>query len=189
MILQALPTAEPLATAGGHNQELITSAGRDRAYCPAMTLSPPSLEGLHDSPYAAELRRARPSARFPRAMEAEYLRAFLRDNRTLVRLSCTLAVLLMALRALEVLLDSATGESSRLSFLGVGAISLILVWLAWSRGYERHYLPWAHLLIPVRNSIVAAQLVRVAAHGELDVLMLLPLLLLGPFYFMGLQYR
>ena len=154
-----------------------------------MTLSPPSLEGLRDSPYAAELRKARPSARFPRAMEADYLRVFLRDNRTLVRLSCTLAVLLIALRVFEVLLDRSSAESSRLAFLGVGAVSLVLVWLAWSRGYERHYLAWAQVLIPVRNSIVAAQLVRVAAHGELDVLMLLPLLLLGPFYFMGLQYR
>ena len=64
-----------------------------------MTSSPPSLEGLHDSPYAAELRKARPGARFAPAMEADYLRVFLRDNRTLVRLSCTLAVLLIALRA------------------------------------------------------------------------------------------
>ena len=181
--------AEPLAAPYGHNLERITPGGRDHAYCPGMTLSPPSLEGLHDSPYAAELRRPRPGARFPRALEAEYIRVFLRGNRTLVRLSCTLAVLLLALRAFEVLIGSSTGESSRAALLGVAAISLILVWLAWSRGYERHYLPWAHLLIPVRNSIVAAQLVRVAAHGQLDVLMLLPLLLLGPFYFMGLQYR
>ncbi|MDE2263623.1 MAG: GGDEF domain-containing protein [Gammaproteobacteria bacterium] len=154
-----------------------------------MVLSPPTLEGLPDSPYAAELRKARPSARFAAAMEAEYVRGFLRDNRTLVRLSCTLAVLLLALRGFEVLIGGSSGESSRPAFLGVAGTSLILLWLAWSRGYERRYLPWAHVLIPVRNSIVAAQLVRVAAHGQLDVLTLLPLILLGPFYFMGLQYR
>ncbi|MHB8815076.1 MAG: hypothetical protein ACYDAE_17640, partial [Steroidobacteraceae bacterium] len=71
-----------------------------------MTTSPPSLEGLFDSPYAAELRKARPAARFARPMEAEYLRAFLRDNLTLVRLSCTLAVLLIALRGFESLVGS-----------------------------------------------------------------------------------
>ena len=71
----------------------------------------------------------------------------------------------------------------------MAACSLILLWFAWGRGYERYYLPWAQILIPVRNSVIAAQLVRVAAHGQLDVLMLLPLLLLGPFYFMGLRYR
>ena len=76
-------------------------------------MSPASLEGLYDSPYAAELRKARPAARFAPAMEADYLRAFLRDNRTLVRLSCTLAVLLMVLRAVEVLIGNTTGESSR----------------------------------------------------------------------------
>ena len=154
-----------------------------------MTTSVPSLEGLYDSPYAAELRKARPAARFAPAMEADYLRVFLRDNLTLVRLSCTLAVLLIVLRGLEVLIGGSVTSSSPAVFVGVSACSLILFGLAWNRGYERHYLPWAQILIPVRNSAIAAQLVRVAAHGQLDVLMLLPLLLLGPFYFMGLRYR
>jgi diguanylate cyclase (GGDEF)-like protein len=154
-----------------------------------MTTSPASLEGLNDSPYAAELRRARPAARFAPAMEADYVRSFLRDNRTLVRLSCTLAVLLIALRGLEALIGTTGGQSSAAAFLVVGAASLALVWLAWSRNFERHYLPWAKVLIPARNCVIAAQLVRVVAHGQSDVLLLLPLLLIGPFYFMGLQYR
>jgi diguanylate cyclase (GGDEF)-like protein len=154
-----------------------------------MIASLPSLEGPPDSPYAAELRKARPTERFAPAMEADYLRAFLRDNRALVRLSCTLAVLFIALRGFEVLIGSTVGASSLPVFLGVLAASLVLAWFAWSRSYESHYLPWAQILIPVRNSLVAAQLVRVAAHGQLDVLMLLPLLLVGPFYFMGLRYR
>jgi diguanylate cyclase (GGDEF)-like protein len=154
-----------------------------------MVMSPPILEGLPDSPYAAELRKARPGARFASSMEADYVRSFLRDNHTLVRLSCTLAVLLQVLRASEVLLGSLGGESSLALFLVVLFSSVVLAWLAWSRGYERHYLPWARILIPVRNSLIAEQLVRVAAHGQLDVLMLLPLILLGPFYFMGLQFR
>ncbi len=154
-----------------------------------MVLTPPSLEGLPDSPYAAELRKAPPSARFAAAMEADYLRSFLRDNLTLVRLSCTLAVLLMALRGLEVLISGATADASRPAFLAMLVTSLGLIWLAWSRDYERHYLRWAQVLIPVRNCVVAVQLVRVAAQGQLDVVMLLPLLLVGPFYFMGLRYR
>ena len=154
-----------------------------------MVLSPPSFEGLPDSPYAAELRKAHASARIAPAMEAEYVQGFLRDSRTLVRLSCTLAVLLMVLRGLEVQVAGSLAETSRSGFLAVLAASLTLAWLAWSRGYERHYLAWAHVLIPMRNSLIAVQLVRVAAHGQLDVLMLLPLILLGPFYFMGLRYR
>jgi diguanylate cyclase (GGDEF)-like protein len=154
-----------------------------------MTTSPPSLEGLNDSPYAAELRKPRPSSRFAPAMEADYVRSFLRENCTLVRLSCTLAVLLIALRGFEALVGSTGGQSSGAAFLAVSVASLVLAWLAWSRGYERRYLPWARILIPARNCIIAVQLVRVLAHGQLDVVMLLPLLLIGPFYFMGLQYR
>jgi len=154
-----------------------------------MNMSPPSLEGLQDSPYAAELRKAHPASRFAPAIEADYLRSVLRQSRALVRLSCTLAVLFIGLRGLEVALGSAVPASSRLTFLVVVAVSLALAWLAWSRSYERHYLHWAHVLIPIRNTLVAVQLVRAATQGQLDVLIVLPLLLVGPFFFMGLRYR
>lgn len=155
-----------------------------------MMMSPPSLEGLPDSPYAAELRKAQSTPRFAPAMEGEYVQSFLRDNLTLVRLSTTLALLLLALRGLEVHIGiGLAAAASGPIFLGVLVSSVILAWLAWTRHYERHYLPWAQVLLPVRNGVVAAQLVRIAAHGQLDVLMLLPLLLVGPFYFMGLRYR
>jgi diguanylate cyclase (GGDEF)-like protein len=97
-------------------------------------------------------------------------------------------VLLVVLRGVEVAAGSGAPRSGPV-FLTVLATSLALVWLAWSRGYERLYLPWAQVLLPVRDSIVAAQLVRLAAEGQLDVLTLLPLLLVGPFYFMGLRFR
>lgn len=168
--------------------EPVTSDGGEGAYCPTMVLSSPSLEGLPDSPYAAELRKASPTARFSAAMEADYLCTFLGESRALVRLSCTLAVLFIALRGFEVAIGSGI-SNSRTIFLLILGCSLVLAWLAWSRGYERLYLPWAHILLPVRNSIVAVQLVRVAAEGQLDVLTLLPLLLVGPFYFMGLRFR
>jgi diguanylate cyclase (GGDEF)-like protein len=153
-----------------------------------MVMSPPILEGLPDSLYAAELRKAHPAGRFAPALEADYIATFLRENRPLVRLSCTLAVLFIVLRALEAVIGSGAPES-RLPFFVVLACSVTLAWLAWSRRYERYYLPWALLLVPLRNSIVAVQLVRMAAAGQLDVVMLLPLILIGPFYFMGLRFR
>lgn len=180
--------AEAPVTPGGHNMEPVTSGAGEGAYCPRMVSSSPSLEGLPDSPYAAELRRARPPARFPAALEAEYVSTFLRESRALVRLACTLAVMFIALRGIEVAIGSGISES-RAIFLLIIACSLMLAWVAWSRGYERLYLPWANILLPVRNSIVAVQLVHVAAQGQLDVLTLLPLLLVGPFYFMGLRFR
>ncbi|HET9106591.1 MAG TPA: diguanylate cyclase [Steroidobacteraceae bacterium] len=154
-----------------------------------MTSSQPSLEGLADSPYAAELRKVRPSPRFAPDMEADYLRAFLAENRSLVRLTCILAVLFIVLRAAEVAVGSRIPGHSSLIAAGVLSSSLALLWLAWSRAYERHYLRWARILIPVRDCLVAVQLVRVVAEGQLDVLIVLPLLLIGPFYFMGLRYR
>ena len=154
-----------------------------------MTISPPSLAGLEDSPYAAELRKARPAARFAAAIEADYLRTFLAENRPLVRLSCTLAILFTVLRAAEALIGGDVPAHSGFIFVAATVGSVALAWLAWSRAYERHYLPWALFLIPARNCLVAVQLVRVAAEGQLDVVMVLPLLLVGPFYFMGLRYR
>jgi diguanylate cyclase (GGDEF)-like protein len=153
-----------------------------------MTSSKPSLEGLEDSPYAAELRKVRPSARFASEMEADYLRAFLAEHRSLVRLTCVLAVLFSALRAAEAA-GSRIPAHSTLVVVGVLSASLAVLWLAWSRAYERHYLRWAPTLISVRDCLVAAQLVRIVAAGQFDGLIVLPLLLIGPFYFMALRYR
>lgn len=152
-------------------------------------MSPPSLEGLQDSPYAAQLRKPRPAARFAPAVEADYLRTFLSESRGLVRLASTLALLLIALRGLETAIGSKLPPYSRLGFLIVLATSLALAWLAWSRAYDAHYLPWARILLPVRNCVVAAQIMRVATGGQPDVLIVLPLLLISPFFFMGLRCR
>ncbi len=149
----------------------------------------PSLEALPDSPYAAELRKQPAGARFAAALESEYLRTRLREERALVRFTCTLALLLMALRGSESLL-SALRSPSELSVFSVVLIgSIVLAWLAWSRSYEQRYLPWATVLVPVRNSLVAIQVIHVAAAGAYDVLLILPMLLIGPFYFLGLKYR
>jgi diguanylate cyclase (GGDEF)-like protein len=154
-----------------------------------MTSSQPSLEGLEDSPYAAELRKVHPSSRFAPAMEAAYLRAFLAENRSLVRLTCILAVLFIVLRAGEAAIGSPMPAHTGPLALGVLSCSLALLGLAWSRGYERHFPRWAPILIVLRDCMAALQIMRVVAEGELDVLIVLPLLLIGPFYFMGLRFR
>jgi diguanylate cyclase (GGDEF)-like protein len=41
----------------------------------------------------------------------------------------------------------------------------------------------------VRNSIVAVTIAMVAAQGQLDVLTILPLTLIGPFFFLGLRFH
>lgn len=148
----------------------------------------PSLDALPDSPYAAELRKHPGCKRFAAPVEAEFRRSNLRENRSLVRLACTLALLLIALRGAEVLAIPATRPSLAL-FIVVLSSSSALVWLAWGRAFERHYLRWAEVLVPLRNCLVAIQVVHVAMLGQTENLMLLPMLLIGPFYFLGLQYR
>ena len=148
----------------------------------------PGLEALPDSHYAAELRKEPGSRCFIAPVEAEYRRSSLLENRALVRLVCTLALLLFGLHAGEVLAGVAAAGSLVLSAV-VLLSSAVLAWLAWSRGFERHYLPWAEVLVPLRNCLAAVQVTHVVVGGQIENLMVLPMLLIGPFYFLGLQYR
>ena len=149
----------------------------------------PSLEALPDSPYAAQLRRQPAGARFAAPIEDEYLRNRLCEDRSLVRFTCTLALLLMLVRGSESFAAALPSPRVLSLFAVVFASCTVLAWLAWSRHYEQHYLAWAIVLVPFRNCLIAAQVIHIAAAGEYDVLMMLPMLLIGPFYFLGLKYR
>ena len=167
----------------------VTAADRAADYGQTMISPSPNAEALPDSPYAAELREQPVARRFAPAVEAEYLRSRLRKERTLVRLASTLALLLLGLRALDVLTSDPGKRLSLMAFTAALASTIVLAWLAWSRGYERRYLPWAEVLVPLRNCLIAAHVVRIAAQGQVEILMLLPMLLISPFYFLGLRYR
>ena len=67
--------------------------------------------------------------------------------------------------------------------------SLALAAVAWSSAFERFYLPLAQVVVPLRNSLAAICIARVAGAGQPEALMLLPLMVIGPFYFMGLRFR
>jgi diguanylate cyclase (GGDEF)-like protein len=147
------------------------------------------LANFPSSPYAAELQRADGSRAFSPEIEAEYVRAHLLHNRTLIRAACALAALTTASRLVERMLVD-TVESSSLLFMGIVLVlSASLAVLAFSRAFERFYLPAALVVVPLRNLIAAVGIVQTAAHGELEALMIVPLLVLGPFYFSGLRFR
>ena len=59
------------------------------------------LASFPNSPYAAELQRGGGSRAFGPEIEAEYVRAHLRDNRTLIRAAAALAALTTASRIVE----------------------------------------------------------------------------------------
>lgn len=154
-----------------------------------VTVSRLNLSAFPDSPYAAELQRGGPNLRFSPKLEAEYVRAHLIHSRTLIRVVCVLASLLAIFRGVE---QAAAGSWNSTIPIGLGLVisgSIMLASIAWSPAFERLYLPWARIVVPIRNSIVAAHIAETAAHGQLEMLMVLPIVLIGPFFFLGLRFR
>jgi len=147
------------------------------------------LDVFPDSPYAAELQQGRPKLRFQPALEADYLRSMLLHSRALVRVTCVFAAVLTILRGIE---QSVSGDWSRIfvvDIIAVAVISLVLAWVAWSSHFERLYPLCAPILLPLRNTIVAAQISWAAANGHVEMLMVLPIMVIGPLYFLGLRFR
>jgi diguanylate cyclase (GGDEF)-like protein len=152
----------------------------------------PSRSGLSvlpNSPYAAELERAAARQRFSPQFEAQYLRARLHGHRTLIRAACALAVLLTLFRGGHHVL-AGTWDEAQMGLLAVVlSTSVALAAIAWSRAFERWYLTVAQILVPLRNWLAAAGVTAAAANGHVEALMILPLMVLGPFFFMGLPLR
>jgi diguanylate cyclase (GGDEF)-like protein len=143
-----------------------------------------------DSPYAAELQRD--SSRFGFAqpqLEAEYLQSRLMSSRTLVRVACVCAAGLAAARGAEQLHANTWDLRLLIEFVLVIASSIVLAWIAWSPAFERLYPQWARFLVPLRNSIIAVQVAAAAARGESELLMALPITLIGALFFLGLSCR
>ncbi len=125
---------------------------------------------------------------FEASLETEYVRHHLARHRTLIRVVSSLAVPLALAQAIEKAITHApTPASCFLSFFALAA-SMIINALSWSRHFETLYLPAAEVLVPVRNATAAAGFAQVA-HVHPEVLMTIPLMLISPFFFLGLRYR
>ncbi|MBS0416560.1 MAG: GGDEF domain-containing protein [Proteobacteria bacterium] len=155
-----------------------------------MTIAKPfHTDSLANSPYARELQGGVSHLRFAEPLETQYIQERLSDSRVLIRLACMLSALIAFLRAAEKVF-AGTGDLWSLTDLGfVTVISIALAGLAWGPQYQRVYMSWARILVPARNSVVAFQVAAAAAHGQLEMLMVLPIMLFGPFFFLGLRYR
>src|SRR5690606_33108105 len=116
------------------------------------------------------------------------------DSRTLIRMACLLGVVLTSLRVGEY---AATGPGRQAAFGGpmvifpvvVLSASLLLAWFAWSPSFARRYLPLANFLVPMRNVFAGIAIAGVAARGQVELLMLMPAMVLSPFFFLGLHFR
>jgi diguanylate cyclase (GGDEF)-like protein len=154
-----------------------------------MPAAPPhNLNAFPDSPYATELQRGPQDPYSNPALENEYTRARLLETRSLIRMACTAGVILAAVRGVERIAAGAWSPS--LVVVGLALLaSLILCIIVWSPLFTRIYLPVAKIIVPVRNSIAAIPIASAAATGQPELLMILPLMVVGPFFFSGLHYR
>jgi diguanylate cyclase (GGDEF)-like protein len=135
------------------------------------------------------LRNSDPARAFHPALEAEYVRHHLLRYRTLIRVASSLAVLLTLSRAIEQALTGGVSPVLCIQIAFALTVALALNALSWSRRFGSLYLPCAETLVPIRNAIAGAHFAQVAALGQLDLLMTVPLLLISPFFFLGLRYR
>ncbi len=142
-----------------------------------------------ESPYATELQRDPANLRFSPQLEREYSRAQLTDSRELIRVTSLFGVAMAVLRGAELGIRGPWNASLLIEFTVVIAGSIVLAAIAWSALFERLYLPWARVVVPLRNAIVAAYIARAAARGQTEMLIALPLMLIGPFFFFGFRFR
>ena len=152
-------------------------------------VSTPTLGAFPSSPYAAELRRGPGSRSFAPPLEAEFARLHLGQMRTLIRVTSLLALLLAGARGTEQILAAVWSPLQLGQFAVVLASSALLAAMAWGPWFTRVYLPFAQVLVPLRNALVAVTVAGVAAGGQVEALMLLPLLIIGPFFVLGLRFR
>jgi diguanylate cyclase (GGDEF)-like protein len=149
----------------------------------------PAAGAFYQSTYALELQRG-PSLRLQSpALESEYTDDRLMENRTLIRLACALAVIMSVLRGVEqAVIGYLSGMAFAIAVFALGT-SIVLASIVWSSKFVRWYLPAARLVVPARNLVVAVPIAAMAAIGQTEILVMLPLLVLGPFFFLGLPYR
>jgi len=147
------------------------------------------LSTFPDSPYAAELQRSPSTLRFAPELETDYLKARLADSRTLIRVACAFSVAMTASRIAEHSYTDGVALADLIPMLLVVVTSLALAGIAWSPGFMRLYPKWAEVLVPAKNSLIALQVASAAAHGQPEMLLALPITLIGPFFFLGLPFR
>jgi diguanylate cyclase (GGDEF)-like protein len=122
-------------------------------------------------------------------LEAAFARRQLAENRTLIRVASVVSLLLAAGRGTEQILLASWTPLQLGQFAVVLVASIVLAAVACSPWFHRLYLPFAEVLIPLRNSLIALTVAGVAARGQLEALMLLPILMIGPFLVFGLRFR
>jgi diguanylate cyclase (GGDEF)-like protein len=155
-----------------------------------MSRRPLRLEEFPDSPYATELCRGATIKPFAPPLEAEYTAAHLQRVRWRLRLWHSLSAFIAVIFSVAEILRVGIGAFLAWVHLGLLLpIALTLVAIAWSRAYQRYYLPVANATMPVFVGLVAAFIAMSMARGHVEQLSVLTVNLVGLFFFTGLFYR
>ena len=137
---------------------------------------------------------AEPPARFEAELEAEYVRARLINNRTLFRMASLLGLLVTFLRIGELAMtdggDLVRAHPIVIVFpVVVASMSALLAWFAWHPSFLRRYLPLANFAVPPLNGFASSAGAAWGARGQVELLIIMPVMVLSPFFFLGLQFR
>jgi diguanylate cyclase (GGDEF)-like protein len=149
----------------------------------------PGSVALSSSPYTQELERGVASRSFGAALEGEYQRSRLAEDRTMIRVASVLVLVIAGTRGAEQILNQVWGGAEFAQFVVGMVFSVVLTGVAFSPWFARVYMPLAQVLVPTRNALVSITVGSTAAGGHIESLMLLPLLVIGPFFVHGLRYR
>lgn len=154
-----------------------------------MTVLRPDFSTFPASPYAAELQRGVAGRRFGGRLEQEYIQTRLWEHRVLVQVTCALGALLSLFCVVRKGLAGTLSHNQTLQAVLVLLCSVVLASIALTPLFGRLYLPLARTIVPIRNVLAAAFIATLAAQAQFETLMVLPLMVVGPFFLLGLPFR
>ena len=154
---------------------------------PTTRLNPADFPG---SIYAHELRRGAADLQFVAPLEAEFRASHLQRARPRVRIWFSMTLALATLFTIDTVRRVGIWNVFSLAHLGaLMPCTAALVWLSWSRRYERVYLPAARVLVTIYTSLIAVFIARALTEGHSEQLAALAVNLIGVFFFAGLMFR
>ena len=121
--------------------------------------------------------------------ESDYRSVRLREQRVLIRVACAITVLIAGLHTIEQSLGTAWSPWQPYGLGFVLAASALIALIAFTPVFERLYLPVANAVLPARSAVAAAFVTGAAASGRMEMLVFLPLMIVGPVFFFGLGWR